>query len=280
VAPGSAATATVVVQNRSNVVDSVQVGIHGLPESWVRVTRPMVQLLPDARDEVVVIIQPPRETASLAGPHEFAAAATSSQHNVEVRALGRVVVLPFGDVSLDVRPAQSRRPFVAVVENQSNSPAAVELRATDPEDALAVAFQPARLELGPGERGTSQMEARLKNAGFFGKESRHPFTTEALADARQATANAELRYRPPWLIWRWVVLALVLVAVGAGAWFAYSAFASDDDSPRTADEETPTEAAPRPRPPAPTTLRETTTPNPGVPVCRSVNGRRHELSGG
>ncbi|MGH2609038.1 MAG: FHA domain-containing protein [Tepidiformaceae bacterium] len=262
VAPGSAATATVVVQNRSNVVDSVHISIHGLPDSWVRITRPAVQLLPEARDEVVVIIQPPRETASLAGQHEFAAAATSSQHNVEVRALGRLVVLPFGDVSLEVRPAQSRRPFTAVVENQSNSPAQVELRATDPEDALSVTFQPARLELAPGERGTSQMEAGLRKAGFFGKESRHQFTTEAAADTRGATANAELRYRPPWLIWRWAVLAVVLVAVGIGGWFAYSAFASDDDTPPIPGEETPTETSTE-APGSPTTPSgETTTPAP------------------
>ncbi|MEX1102912.1 MAG: FHA domain-containing protein, partial [Dehalococcoidia bacterium] len=35
VAPGSAATATVTVQNRSNVADTVQVAIQGLPETWV-----------------------------------------------------------------------------------------------------------------------------------------------------------------------------------------------------------------------------------------------------
>ena len=239
VAPGSAATATVTVQNRSNITDTVQVAIQGLPEAWVRVTRPSVQLMPDARDEVVVIIQPPREAASFAGQHEFAAAATSLQHNVEVRALARLTVLPFGDLSMEVRPAQARKSFTATIENQSNSPARVALQATDAGDEVEVTFQPAELELQPNESATVQMDARLRKAGFFGKESRHPFTSEAKADTRAATANAELRYRPPWLLWRWVLLGVALVALAAGGWFAYSAFASGDGDDPAGPDETP-----------------------------------------
>jgi pSer/pThr/pTyr-binding forkhead associated (FHA) protein len=239
VAPGSAATATVTVQNRSNITDTVQVAIQGLPESWVRVTRPSIQLMPDARDEVVVIIQPPREPASFAGQHEFAAAATSLQHNVEVRALARFTILPFGDLSMEVRPAHASRSFTATIENQSNSPARVALRATDRADEVVVTFQPAELELQPNESATVQMDARLRKAGFFGKESRHPFTSEAKGDTRVATANAELRYRPPWLLWRWVLLGVVLVALAAGGWFAYSAFASGDDGDPAGPDETP-----------------------------------------
>jgi hypothetical protein len=236
IAPGSAATATVTVQNRGNVTDTVQVAIQGLPEAWVRVTRPSVQLMPDAREEVVVIVQPPREPASFAGQHEFAAAATSLQHGVEVRALARVTISPFGDLSLEVRPAQSRGSFTANVENQSNSPARITMRATDRGDEVGVTFQPAELELQPNETASVQMDARLRKASFFGKESRHPFTAEAKADTRVATANAELRYRPPWLLWRWVVLGVLLVALAAGGWFAYSAFASGDDDPASPDE--------------------------------------------
>ncbi|HEX6032696.1 MAG TPA: FHA domain-containing protein [Tepidiformaceae bacterium] len=240
VAPGSAATATVSVQNRGNVADTVQVAIHGLPDSWVRITRPSVQLLPDARDEVVVIIQPPREPSSLAGQHDFAAAATSLQHNVEVRALGRLMVLPAGDLSLEIRPAQSRKLFSAIVENQSNSPARVVMNATDPGDELAVSFQPSELELEPGQSGTVEVDARLRTAGFFGSESHHAFKTEAKADTRLATANAELRYRPPWLLWRWVALAVLVVAVGIGGWFAYSALAGDGNNQAGDPDETAT----------------------------------------
>lgn len=235
VAPGSAATATVTVENRSNVADTVHVAVHGLPENWTRITRPSIQLLPNARDEVVVIIQPPREPASLAGQHDFAAAATSLQHGVEVRALGRLMIMPFGDLSLEIRPAQARRTFTATVENQSNSPAVVELTATDPAEEVVVAFQPPQVELEPGEQATVQMEARWRDAGFFGKESQHPFVTEAKAGTREAAANAELRYRPPWLLWRWVLLGLLIVGLAAGGWFAYSAFAGGDDTPGQPD---------------------------------------------
>ena len=253
IAPGSAVTATVSVQNRSNVVDTITVGIHGVPEAWVRITRPSVQLMPDARDEVVVIIQPPRDPSAHAGQLDFAAAARSMQHDVEVRALGRISILPFGDLSMELRPVRSKRAFTAIVENQSNSPASVELRTTDPEEKLRSTFQPAKLDLQPGESGTLQVEVRLRKASFFGKESVHPFEAEAKADARTARARGELRYRPPWLTWRWVVLLLLLGGLAAGGWFAYSAFASDDD-PDAAQPDATATATPRPgETPAPRT---------------------------
>ncbi len=256
IAPGSAATATVTVQNRGNVVDTVTVSIQGIPESWLRVTRPSLQLMPDARDEVVVIFQPPRETASTAGPHEFAAAARSTQHGVEVRALGRIAILPFGDLSLELRPVRSKRAFTATVENQSNSPATVEFRATDGGDEVNASFQPARLELQPGEGGSVQIDARLRRARFFGKESLIPFEAEAKADARIANAKAELKYRPPWLWVRWLVLLVVLAGLAAGGWFAYAAFASSDDDPVSAEPDGSPTVTATPRPgetPAPRT---------------------------
>jgi hypothetical protein len=185
--------------------------------------------MPDAREEVVVIIQPPRDHTAHAGELEFAAAARSMQHDVEVRALGRITILPFGGLSIEVRPVRSKRIFSGIVENQSNSPAVVELKTTDAEEKLKSTFAPPKLELQPGESGTAQIDVRLKKSPFFGRESAHGFEAQANAEMRTASARGELVHRPPWLLWRWLVLPLLLCGLAAGGWFAYSAFASDDD---------------------------------------------------
>lgn len=238
IAPGAAASASVTIQNRSDVVDTVSLAIQGVPAGWVRVTRPSLQLLPDAREEVIVVIQPPRDTSAWAGEYEVAAAATSAVHGVEVRSLAKLTVLPFGGVTLSLRPPRSNRGFTAEVANESNSPVVVELRGQDGD--VVAHFQPAELTLDPGERGTSRVTAGLARSHFFGAEERKPFAIDAIGAGRTMTAGAELIYRPPWLIWRWVLAALLLIGIGVGAWFAYSAFAGDDDKPVGPDEETPT----------------------------------------
>lgn len=240
VAPGAAVTATVVVENRGAVVDTVQVAIRGLPESWVRITRPVLSLNPEARDEVVVVIQPPREPASKAGEYQFAAAATSSQHGVEVRALGRLTVLPFGAPLLEVRPAQGRGPFRAVVDNQSNTTLNLSLAGRDDADAIAFAFEPAEFALEPGERAEATVRPRLRDAGFFGGEVRRRFTVEASGAAQPVSDGAELQYRSPWLLWRWFALALLVFAIGAGGWFGYNALAGDDGTTPAGGGDTPT----------------------------------------
>jgi hypothetical protein len=239
IAPGSAASASVTIQNRSDVVDTVSLAIHGVPAGWVRVTRPSLQLLPDAREEIIVVIQPPRDTSAWAGEYEVAAAATSAVHGVEVRSLAKLTVLPFGGLALSLRPPRSNRGFTAEVANESNSPVVVELRAQ--EGDVVAQFQPAELTLDPGERATSRVTAGLARSHFFGAEERKPFAIDAVGAGRTMTAGAELIYRPPWLIWRWVLVALLLIGIGLGAWFAYSAFAGgDDDPPVGPDGETPT----------------------------------------
>jgi eukaryotic-like serine/threonine-protein kinase len=69
VAPGSAVSATVTVQNRGDVADTVTLSVQGIPEHWVRITRSSLQLVPDARDEVAFVIQPPRDPSSRAGEY-------------------------------------------------------------------------------------------------------------------------------------------------------------------------------------------------------------------
>lgn len=272
IAPGSAGSATVTIQNRSNVVDTVSLAIHGVPPEWVRITRGSVQLLPDAREEVVVVIQPPRDTSAWAGEYEFAAAATSAQHRVEVRSLAKITVLPFGNVSLELRPARSRRVFTAVVTNESNSPIAAPLECQDEQGEVAASFTPAEVTLDPGAQANVRVEASLRNGHFFGAEERYPFTVQASVGARNPVASGELIYRPAWLMWRWIVALLLLVAVAVGAWFAYNAFAGGDDDASPGGETPTSQPTETPGPGTPTSSAPTATPSAAATTPTGAGG--------
>lgn len=268
VAPGAAVSATVTVQNRGDVPDTVTLSVQGIPEHWVRITRGSLQLVPNARDEVVLVIQPPRDPSSHAGDYEFAAAARSAQRGIEVRAVGKLTVLPFGGVQLRVNPAQSRRDFTVSVENNSNSVQSLQLHGEDPGGNVQAEFEQASVVVDPGSAVPVGLRARPANKRFFGGEDRFSFAVRASGAAQPAVANAELIERPPWLVVRWVVLAVLLVGLGAGAWFAYGAFAGDDNPPTDPGGETPTVAATAESPTQPaseTPTTETPTTEPPTP---------------
>ncbi len=265
VAPGAAVSATVTVQNRGDVPDTVTVSVQGIPENWVRITRTSLQLMPDARDEIVVVIQPPRDSSAVAGDYEFAAAARSSQRGIEVRSVGKLTILPFGGIQLKVSPAQSRKAFALSVENHSNSVQTLDLRGEDPNDAVEGDFQPTTVVVDPGSAATVRLEARPRRKRFFGGEERHPFSIRATGAPQPAVAAAELIERPPWLILRWLLLGLLIVGVAAGSWFAYNALAGDDD-PAAPGAETPTASATETgATESPTEAAETPTPEPPTP---------------
>lgn len=265
VAPGAAASATVTVQNRGEVADTIAISVQGIPQHWVRITRDSLHLMPDARDEVVVVIQPPREPSSLAGDYEFAAAARSSQRGVEVRALGKLTVLPFGGVRIEARPAQSRGAFTVTVENNSNRDLALEFLAEDAAESIEAVFRPPDALVEAGSAIDVQADVRPRRRRFFGGEERYPFSFQATGAPQPAVASAVLIERPPWLLLRWVLVALLLVGLGVGGWFAYSAFAGDDGDTNGGGE-TPTPGETATAEPRTPTAEATRTPSPESPT--------------
>lgn len=228
-AAGATTTATCVVENRGSVADTLTIEVQNLPPGWARVTRPQLALSPGARDEVTIILQPPKTSEARAGEYSFAAAATSRAHGVEVRALGKLTILGFGGQSLDLKPTRSTGAFTVVVSNSGNVPAEVSLRGAESQGALAFAFTPESFELAPGESRPVRLQAKTAKGRFFGAERVFPFEVETQGSPA-VSASGELRSRPPWLTIRWFVLgAFLIIAAGAG-FFGYRQLTQDDGS--------------------------------------------------
>jgi hypothetical protein len=223
VAAGSPTTATVTVQNRGNVVDELTISVVDLPAPWVRVSRATISLVPGAKDEVTIVIQPPRASEATAGEYPFAVAVLSREHQREVRALGKIAVLPFTGFKLSVQPARGKRDFKVSVSNAGNVPASVTLHASDDEAVLDYKFEIESAELPPGEERTVPLVVTPKSKKLLGAGEARLFRVEARPSGSQPmTADAQLTTQPPLERFKWPVLALVFLLLFGGAGYGYS----------------------------------------------------------
>lgn len=227
VAAGAGTAATAVVQNRGTTVDEMTIAVGGIPAEWVRVSRPQVSLLPGAREEVTITIEPPRATGVRAGDHEFWVAVTSRQHGAEVRALGTLTVLSFGGLEARLEPVRSERNFRLVMENKGNAALDLRLTAADDEEAIEFSFAAPAVQVPAGEARTVALEAKLKSGKMFGPQAVHPFRVEAVpvgqpSGIQKAVVNGQLMRKPPLEPWKRPALLLLLVAALVAGGFGYT----------------------------------------------------------
>jgi pSer/pThr/pTyr-binding forkhead associated (FHA) protein len=209
--PGSATTATVTVHNRGKRVDQVALSIPELPAGWAQIRRPSLSLAPGARDEVTIVLQPPKKSESTAGEHEFAVAAMSSEQGREVRVLGRFTILPYDDFKFAMKGPQGKSQFTLTVSNLGNAPADYALSANDEEDGLDYELAEESLQLGPGEERNVTMKVAAKKKNPFGQNKSYRFTTTARpsSGATAATASSYFRYNAPLKNWKYFLGAFL-----------------------------------------------------------------------
>jgi hypothetical protein len=223
VAAGSPTTATVTVQNRGNIVDELTISVVDLPAAWVRVSRATVSLVPGAKDEITIVIQPPRTSAATAGEYPFAVAVLSREHKREVRALGKLAVLPFTGFKLTLQPPRGKRDFKVAAANTGNVPANFSLHASDEEAVLDYTFDIESGELQPGEERTIPLVVAPKSKKLLGAGEARLFRVEARPSGSQpVTADAQLTTKPPLERFKWPVVALILLLLFGGAGYGYS----------------------------------------------------------
>jgi hypothetical protein len=262
VAAGSPTTATVLVQNRGNVVDELSISVVDLPEGWARVSRPTISLVPGARDEITIVLQPPRDASAGAGDHEFSVAVTSKSRGREVRALGRLTILPFEGFKLAIQPPRARRDFKVTASNMGNTPITVSLTTSDQGSELDYQLESEQLELQPGEQRTISLSARTKSRKWFGPATMRPFRVEGRPDgaATSVTADAHLTIRPPLQRFRWPSMAVLIFALLGGGAYGYTTSCKDgwlgcsSEKKAAAPASTPTAVA------SPTATQATPTP--------------------
>ena len=244
IAAGSPTTATVSIQNRGNVVDELTISVLDLPAAWVKVSRPSLSLVPNARDEVTIVIQPPRTAEAAAKEYAFSVAVVSRETSREVRALGKVTVLPFEGFKITLDPVRATRDFKVTAENSGNVPIAFAYAGVQDDNALDFQFEEDQITLEPGQRKEVRVQVVAKSKKMLGDAQITPFRIEARpksSSVQKAAADGQLRVQPPLQRWKWPVIAIIAVGLLGGAAFAFLVLGGGGGT--KADPATPTAVA-------------------------------------
>ncbi len=221
VAVGQATTATVVVQNRGTSVDEITLSVIDLPANWVRISRPTLSLVAGARDEITIVIQPPRSPESVAGEHPFSVSVVSGDTGREVRVLGTCTILPFDNFSSSMQA--SGKDYKVTIENQGNSTMTYALSVTSTDDKVNTKLDRESVELGPGASTTVPLSVSSKRP-WFGAAQMRQFRVHVKpvrgANPEQ-TADGQIVVRPPFRQWRIPVTAMAALALLGVGGFAY-----------------------------------------------------------
>lgn len=245
VAAGSPTTATVNVQNRGTVVDELSIAIVDLPEGWAKVSRPTLSLVPGARDEITVVIQPPKDSTAAAGEYPFSVAVTSKVHGREVRALGKISVRAFEGFRVTLDPTRAKRDFHVSVSNSGNVTIQVALSASDEAREFGYTFESAQVELAPGEQKRVALAVKPKGGKLFGPTLNRPFRVEARQGAKESptTAEGQLIIAPPLQPYKLPMIAVLLLLVLGGLALAAMTLLGGGDDENPASTESPTAPA-------------------------------------
>jgi beta-lactam-binding protein with PASTA domain len=238
---GGEGRVVVLVENDDEVVDTYDLSVVGLTGGWWSIEPSIVRLFPAAKvdrsrgdvakQEVEIVVRPPRSSDVPAGRWPARIVARSRVHHDQVASETFAVdVGPFYAFETDVVPARARgrrRGQLRVnVANTGNAELTVALSANDPEGTLRCAFEPNQMALPPRGDATSLLTVRPPRPIIVGRNVERPFAVLADAGAVAPTQSKPVAFRHRAWLPRWVltVVPLLLVA-GLAAWLAFPRYA-------------------------------------------------------
>lgn len=176
--PGGRTDLQLDLLNQGTTVDHFKLQVQKLPPEWVVLGREEVQLMPGNSVSVPITISPPRASDSTAGDHPYKVVVRSGSDLQESASVDGVVTLtPFSQFTAEMRPTRLKNRGVCrvLVRNQGNSPATYNVIGRDQSEAITFGGQKGRLKLGPGDRGTVDLDVAAKKRPYFGSARNLPF---------------------------------------------------------------------------------------------------------
>jgi pSer/pThr/pTyr-binding forkhead associated (FHA) protein len=225
VAPCAYTSAEITIFNNGDKPEQYQVTITGLPNNWVRVSRPTLEVAPQESAVVVVNIKPLRRSDSTPGIYSVVAAVRPQSKASDVlEAPFNVTILPFSGFGLALgtpRVGMGDR-FKLHVHNQGSAPLPVQVTGRSKAQNLQFILNPSQLTLNPGQRFQIIGEIRPGRRRYFGNAAEYPFdlVVQSMDNARFTVATTgHVLERPPLPVWGGVaagvaglfVLAVVLL---------------------------------------------------------------------
>jgi len=225
--PGKASQCRLTLANHRTTVDHISVSVDGIPAEWVQGTGTEFALNPYDKHEVVLSIQVPKASSSIAGEYSVIIRANSVANPDEPgEAKVRWTVAPFDSSSLGVMPAKvtgrRRVKYSVSLRNQGNRTVAYTLSAADDERELSFLFRTEsqnqesspRLELKPGAQTTVRLSAEAPKSHWFGKARPRPFRIQSTPEQGELQTHEatflQAAVVPTWVL---VVAPILIIAL-------------------------------------------------------------------
>ncbi|HEY9078131.1 MAG TPA: protein kinase [Anaerolineaceae bacterium] len=184
VEPGGSVVMKSIVINQGVLVDHFRISLQGVPEDWVSISGGEVQLMPAEQGEALLVIAPPRQPASRAGPYALTVAVSSRvspQPLAEAKAALKIA--PFYQFNLNLRPQKHSAPlegsFTVELSNLGNAELHINLKAQDPEDACQYTFTPNPVVVPPGQDRLAALKVQSRMGGIMAANRSYPFLITA-----------------------------------------------------------------------------------------------------
>lgn len=184
--PGDKSPLSIEVTNSGPTTDQFEISVEGLDMEWTAIPVPSFSVPPGAQLSETIFFQPPRASESLAGAYPFIVKIRSLESG-EQRALPGVLnVKPFTHLSMEILPKKGvfspmvrENGFQATIINLGNSEQDLQLFGSDPDEALAYAFDPEHVSVGPGHQKDIEVAATPIHTRPLGGARLHGFTISA-----------------------------------------------------------------------------------------------------
>lgn len=181
VEPGGQAQITVSITSSSSIVEGFALDVVGPePANWAEVIPPSVDVYPGTEAAAVVVFSPPSGSAAPSGVFPFGLRARSTEDpSVSAVAEGDVTLGKVSGLQAKITPVTSagrwRGRHTIQLSNWGNTPVQLQLKASDPDEALGFYLKPDLVDLPIGSNATVRMTVRTRKPILRGIQTRLPF---------------------------------------------------------------------------------------------------------
>ena len=233
IAPGAQGRTTIVVENVGSKVEEFRLELLGAAAAWASAEPGALEVYPGSRQEAVIAFSVPSVGAVPSGSYGLGVRAVSlvDHYSADV-AEGSVEVGPVSGLATSLTPVTSggrwKGRHTLTISNWGNTPAAVRLAASDPDERLGFLLRPTQLDLPLGATRTARITVRTRRPSLRSAQQRLPFTVvgepvgPVLAapapqtpDTERPVVDGAFLQRP--ILGRGLVGAVALLAVAGAA---------------------------------------------------------------
>lgn len=178
VPPGSYTSVELVLTNESDEARRFKVSASGMPEAWLKVNRPQLEIDPGDTTSVLINIKPLRRSDSAPGSYPLKISvvpeiAPERQIDIDMTAY----IQPYTGFGLALANPRLTHDesFRLHLHNQGSIPAPLIVTGREPQDRLIFGIPTPQVTLAPGERSVIQGEIKPKRPRLFGAPRAYPF---------------------------------------------------------------------------------------------------------